>query len=75
MQPGGAIVPGGDLGARLRLRLQGLGADAALARRLLQTLPDGETWAALPHDGTEGLGAADGPQGTVWHWCAWPAAS
>ena len=68
MRPVAAIEAGGDLAARMRLRAAALDEDVGMARRALEDLPEGEAWGVLPHEGVEGLGWAEGPQGTVWHW-------
>ena len=67
-RPGAAIEGAGDLAARMRLRMAAMRADVEAARAALGSLPEGEAWTALPHEGAEGLGCAAGPQGAVWHW-------
>lgn len=58
----------GDVAARVRARLLALDESARTLGDALAVLPDGPVSAALPVGSGEGLGAAEGVGGTVWHW-------
>jgi Ni,Fe-hydrogenase III large subunit len=61
-------LPGGDVAARLRLRLLEVGASLGLVREWLPTLPAGPVGQSVPTHSGEGLAVAEGPRGDVWHW-------
>ena len=62
------LATAGDVAARTTLRIAALNADIDIARHALATLPDGPVTTDLAIADAEGIGAADGPQGRVWHW-------
>ncbi|HUZ65448.1 MAG TPA: hydrogenase expression protein HypE [Acetobacteraceae bacterium] len=68
VKPVVAVRDGGDVDARVRVRLAEIAASAALVRQLLGGLPDGAVSAPLPAVSGEGLGWAEGFRGPVWHW-------
>ncbi len=59
---------GGDVAARVRSRLRALDDSARRSGETLAMLPDGPLSAPLPVGSGEGLGTAEGVDGTVWHW-------
>lgn len=65
---GRAASRGGDVDARLRVRLAELQSSAELVRASLGALPDGACTVALPQANGEGLGRADSFRGDIWHW-------
>ncbi len=58
----------GDVAARVRSRLRALDESARTLGETLAVLPEGPLSTALPVGSGEGLGAAEGVGGTVWHW-------
>jgi Ni,Fe-hydrogenase III large subunit len=54
--------------ARIRHRLPAIREAVRRARDLLVTLPDGAVSLPVPPESGEGLGAADAPEGEIWHW-------
>lgn len=63
------VLHAGDVDARACVRLAEIGESVALLRTLLDALPRGALLAGLaPSRSGEGLGCAEGPRGTVWHW-------
>jgi Ni,Fe-hydrogenase III large subunit len=72
LDPGMTVLAGGDVDARLRVRIAELREAVRLVRRLLAALPPGETWVPLPqgagaHAG-EGVGLVEGFRGECLHW-------
>jgi Ni,Fe-hydrogenase III large subunit len=61
-------LPGGDAGARLRLRLAEIPQSLRLLRDLLAALPEGPVSQPLPLASGEGIGWAEGCRGDIWHW-------
>ena len=59
---------GGDVDARVRVRLAEIGESLGLLRALLDALPHGPLLATLPSGSGEGVGWAEGCRGDVWHW-------
>ncbi len=62
------VRDGGDVDARVRVRLAEIGESLALLRALLGALPDGPLLATLPSGSGEGVGWAEGSRGDVWYW-------
>jgi Ni,Fe-hydrogenase III large subunit len=63
-----AVEAGGDVDARVRVRIAELRDSIALVRRLLMTLPTGETLAPLPARAGEGAALVEGFRGECLHW-------
>jgi Ni,Fe-hydrogenase III large subunit len=63
-----AVEAGGDVDARVRVRVAELRDSIALVRRLLMTLPTGETLAPLPAGAGEGAALVEGFRGDCLHW-------
>ena len=63
-----ATLPGGDVAARLHLRLIEIGASVTLVQGWLADLPPGPVGQALPSGSGEGLAVVESPRGPVWHW-------
>jgi Ni,Fe-hydrogenase III large subunit len=63
-----AVEAGGDVDARVRVRIAELRDSIALVRRLLLTLPAGETLAPLPARAGEGAALVEGFRGECLHW-------
>jgi Ni,Fe-hydrogenase III large subunit len=61
-------LPGGDVAARLRLRLLEVATSLSLVRDWLGTLPGGPVGQSLPTLSGEGLAVVEGPRGDTWHW-------
>ena len=59
---------GGDVDARVRVRLAEVGESLGLLRALLGTLPGDPLLTTLPSGSGEGVGWAEGFRGDVWHW-------
>jgi Ni,Fe-hydrogenase III large subunit len=57
----------GDVAARVARRLEALGGSTARLGEMLAALPDGRLRADLPPSTGEGIGAADGARGEVFH--------
>ncbi len=68
LAPAIAIETGGDVDARVRVRVAELRTSIALVRRLLMTLPEGETMAPLPTRAGEGSALTEGFRGECLHW-------
>ena len=68
LAPAIAVEPGGDVDARLRVRVAELVTAIGLVRRLLAELPDGETLVALPTRGGEGAALVEGFRGECFAW-------
>ena len=66
--PAIAVEAGGDVDARVRVRIAELTASVAMVRRLLAELPAGETLAALPAGGGEGSALVEGFRGECLAW-------
>ncbi len=62
------VEPGGDVDARVRVRVAELGAAIAMVRRLLGTLPEGEIMAPLPTQAGEGCALVEGFRGECLAW-------
>lgn len=62
------VLAGGDVDARVRVRLAEIGESVGLLRRLLDAPPPGEVARDLPGGGGEGLGVAESARGDAWHW-------
>lgn len=63
-----AVEAGGDVDARVRVRVAELRTAIALVRRLLGALPEGETLVALPARGGEGTALVEGFRGECLAW-------
>ncbi len=61
-------VLAGDVSARVRSRLRALDESSRALGERLAVLPEGPLSVALPVGSGEGIGAAEGVGGTVWHW-------
>ncbi len=61
-------LPGGDVAARLRLRLDEVADSAAMLTGWLDALPPGPVAVGLPSGSGEGLAVAESARGAVWHW-------
>ncbi len=61
-------LPGGDVAARLRLRLREIAVSLDLVRDWLGSLPPGGVSQPLPSGSGEGLAVAESPRGAAWHW-------
>ncbi len=61
-------LPGGDVAARLHLRLAEIAASIALLQGWLADLPPGPVGQVLPVASGEGLAVVESPRGPVWHW-------
>jgi Ni,Fe-hydrogenase III large subunit len=59
---------GGDVDARVRVRLAEITESIRLLRLLLTALPDGPIALPLPMASGEGIGWAEGFRGDIWHW-------
>ena len=59
---------GGDVVARLGLRLDEVRDSDAMLRGWLADLPPGPVNGGVPFASGEGLGVAEGPHGDIWHW-------
>jgi Ni,Fe-hydrogenase III large subunit len=68
LAPAMAVEPGGDVDARVRVRVAELRISVALVRRLLMALPEGETMAPLPARAGEGSAMIEGFRGECLHW-------
>ena len=53
---------------RIRHRVTAIREAVRRARDLLVILPDGAISLPVPPESGEGLGAADAPEGEIWHW-------
>ena len=62
------VRQGGDVAARLAVRLDALRQSCRLLRTVLADLPPGGLAATLPLVSAEGIGWAEGPRGGIWHW-------
>jgi Ni,Fe-hydrogenase III large subunit len=62
------VLQGGDVDARLRIRLAEIAESIRLLRVLLDTLPAGTLTVSLPMGSGEGIGCAEGFRGDIWHW-------
>ncbi|WP_137125337.1 nickel-dependent hydrogenase large subunit [Roseomonas sp. HF4] len=63
-----ALEQGGDVDARVRVRIAELRSSVALVRRLLATLPEGETLVPLPAAAGEGTALVEGFRGDCLAW-------
>jgi len=63
-----AVEAGGDVDARVRVRVAELTASVMLVRRLLAELPEGATMAPLPDRAGEGVGLIEGFRGECLAW-------
>lgn len=61
-------VQGGDVAARVRVRLAEMVESANLLQHFLETLPGGAIALALPPQTGMGVGVAESFRGPVWHW-------
>jgi Ni,Fe-hydrogenase III large subunit len=59
---------GGDVDARLRIRLDEMVESTQILRSLLAALPDGAISVPLSLASGEGIGWAEGFRGDIWHW-------
>ena len=62
------VLPGGDVDARVRVRVAEVEAAIGLLHRLLDTLPAGPIYTPLPIRAGEGLAMVEGFRGDVLHW-------
>ncbi len=62
------VLPQGDVDARVRIRIAELRESIRLVRRLLHTLPPGDTSIPLPHRAGEGLALIEGFRGECLAW-------
>jgi len=65
-----AVLPDGDVDARVRVRIAELRDSLALVRHLLAALEPGPVHAALPIRGGEGVAAVEGFRGEILTWMA-----
>ena len=68
MVPALAVEAGGDVDARVRVRVAEIGTAISLVRRLLMTLPEGETLVPLPALAGEGTALVEGFRGECLAW-------
>ncbi|MBR0679388.1 hydrogenase expression protein HypE [Roseomonas eburnea] len=68
MVPALAVETGGDVDARVRVRVAEIGTAISLVRRLLMTLPEGETLLPLPSRAGEGSAMIEGFRGECLAW-------
>lgn len=68
LAPPVAVETGGDVDARVRVRVAELRGSVMLARRLIAELPEGETMASLPEGGGEGAALIEGFRGECLAW-------
>jgi len=68
LAPPVAVETGGDVDARVRVRVAELRSSVMLARRLLAELPEGVTMAPLPEGGGEGAALIEGFRGECLAW-------
>jgi Ni,Fe-hydrogenase III large subunit len=68
LAPPVAVEAGGDVDARVRVRVAELRNSVMLARRLLAELPEGATMAPLPEGGGEGTALIEGFRGECLAW-------
>lgn len=68
LAPPVAVETGGDVDARVRVRVAELTTSLMLVRRLLADLPEGETMAPLPDRAGEGVGLVEGFRGECLAW-------
>ena len=68
MVPALAVETGGDVDARVRVRVAEIGTAISLVRRLLMTLPEGETLVPLPALAGEGTALVEGFRGECLAW-------
>lgn len=66
--PASLTQSGGDVDARLRVRLGEIRQSFGVLPEWLASLPPGPVHTALPAMSGEGLGVAEGPRGDIWHW-------
>jgi Ni,Fe-hydrogenase III large subunit len=66
--PAIAVESGGDVDARVRVRIAELGTSIDLVRRLLADLPPGETLVTLPAQAGEGSALIEGFRGECLAW-------
>lgn len=63
------VLEEGDVGARVRVRLEEIGESLGLLRAILGAMLEGPLLAGLPTSRSgEGLGWAEGCRGAAWHW-------
>jgi Ni,Fe-hydrogenase III large subunit len=63
-----AVEQGGDVDARVRVRIAELQSSIAMVRRLLAALPEGETLVSLPPGAGEGSALVEGFRGECLAW-------
>lgn len=68
LAPAMAVEAGGDVDARVRVRIAELRGSIVLVRRLLMALPEGPTLAPLPARAGEGAALVEGFRGECLHW-------
>lgn len=68
LAPPVVVEAGGDVDARVRVRIAELRASIAMVRRLFGALPGGETLVALPAHGGEGSALVEGFRGECLAW-------
>lgn len=68
LAPAVVVETGGDVDARVRVRVAELAVSIGLVRRLLADLPAGETLVALPDRAGEGVGLVEGFRGECLTW-------
>jgi Ni,Fe-hydrogenase III large subunit len=64
------VLPLGDVGARLRIRIAELRESIRLVPALLARLPEGELRLSLPQKAGDGVGMVEGFRGECLHWMA-----
>ncbi len=64
------VLPEGDVGARLRIRIAELRESIRLVPAMLARLPEGELRLSLPQRAGEGIGMVEGFRGECLHWMA-----
>ena len=63
-----AMLAGGDVDARLRIRLAEIVESTRLIRLNFSDLPEGAICATLPEGNGEGIGCVEGFRGDTWAW-------
>jgi Ni,Fe-hydrogenase III large subunit len=62
------VLAGGDVDARVRIRMLEVDASLSLVRQVLERLPGGELWATLPAGTGEGVALVEGFRGDILAW-------
>lgn len=62
------VLGGGDVAARIAIRLAETEESIRLVRAMVRSLPEGDWSVPLPNASGEGIGYAEGVRGDIWHW-------